>query len=65
MVEDDPRFAALQESLGLLLPSTAPKAAFDEGRELLEALQRCGREDFEREVEKFKAWAALVRANFD
>ena len=55
----------LQAALGLPLPSTAPRAAFAEGLALLVALQRCDPQDFDKQVEQFRAWAMSVHANFE
>jgi hypothetical protein len=59
---DEPEF---QKLLGLPLPSAAPKAAFNEGLERLQELQRCDPQDFEKRVTEFQAWTELVRANFE
>jgi hypothetical protein len=55
----------LQAALGLPLPSTAPRAAFNEGLERLQELQRCDPQDFDKRVTEFQAWTTLVRANFE
>jgi hypothetical protein len=57
--------AEFQKLLGLPLPSTAPKAAFNEGLERLQELQRCDPQDFDKRVTEFQAWTELVRANFE
>jgi hypothetical protein len=59
---DDREF---QKLLGLPLPSTAPRAAFNEGLERLQELQRCDPQDFDKQVEQFRAWAMSVHANFE
>lgn len=65
MAEPDSRFLEMQQRLGLPLPSTAPKSAFDEGLALLQALQRSDPKDFESMIEKFGAWSKSIRANFE